>query len=76
MTDNSSGMQEPEEARFNFSKGQAVLIADGPFTEYLGTVTESNRDQKKVTVLISFFGKATPVVLNYLQVEKIEPFLP
>ena len=75
MTADPSGMQEPEEPKFNFSKGQGVCIVDGPFTEYIGTVSESNRDQKKVTVLISFFGKVTPVVLDFPQVEKIEPFL-
>ena len=71
MTSDSSGKQEPEEARFNFVKGQDVRIVDGPFTEYMGTVSESDKEQKKVTVLISFFGKATPVVLDAIQVEKI-----
>ena len=75
MTANPSGMHEPEEDKYNFSKGQDVRIIDGPFTEYIGTVSESNRDQKKVTVLISFFGKATPVAFDFLQVEKIKPFL-
>ncbi|HLQ10020.1 MAG TPA: KOW motif-containing protein, partial [Ktedonobacteraceae bacterium] len=60
---------------FNFSKGQSVRIVEGPFTEYVGTVSESNKEEKKVTVLISFFGKETPVVFDFLQVEKIEPFL-
>ena len=75
MTGDPSGMQEPEESRFNFSKGQSVRIVEGPFTEYIGTVSESNKEEKKVTVLISFFGKETPVVFDFLQVEKIEPFL-
>jgi len=74
MTGDPSGMQEPEEAKFNFSKGQSVRIVEGPFTEYVGTVSESNKEEKKVTVLISFFGKETPVVFDFLQVEKIEPF--
>jgi transcriptional antiterminator NusG len=75
MPANSSGMQGPEKDKFNFAKGQAVRIVDGTFAEYIGTVSESDREQKKVTVLISFFGKITPVVLNFFQVEKIEPFL-
>jgi transcription termination/antitermination protein NusG len=75
MPADSSGMQGPEKDKFNFSKGQAVRIVDGPFAEYIGTVSEGDREQKKVTVLISFFGKMTPVVLNFFQVEKIEPFL-
>ena len=50
-------------------------MVDGAFTEYIGTVSESDREQQKVTVLISYFGKPTPVVLDFLQVEKIDPLL-
>jgi predicted RNA-binding protein with RPS1 domain len=55
----------------NFSKGQGVRILDGPFTGYIGTVSDIDTAQNKVTVLISFFGKETQVVLDFLQVEKI-----
>jgi len=75
MTADHSGRQEPFEPEFHFSKGQGVLIVEGPFTEFVGTISESNREQKKVTVLISYFGKETPFVFDFLQVEKIEPFL-
>ena len=75
MTADHSGMQEPFEPEFNFSKGQGVRIVEGPFTEFVGRVSESNRDQKKVTVLLSYFGKETPFVFDFLQVEKTEPFL-
>jgi len=74
MTAEPFGMQEPEEAKFNFSQGQSVRIVEGPFTEFVGKVIESNREQKKVTVLISYFGKETPFVFDFRQVEKIEPF--
>ena len=73
MTPDPSGSQEPEKARFHFPKGQGVRIVEGAFTEYIGTVSESDREQQKVTVLISFFGRPTPVVLDFLQVEKIDP---
>jgi hypothetical protein len=73
MTADPSGRQEPE---FNFSKGQVVRMVEGPFTEFVGRVSENNREQKQVTVLISYFGKETPFVFDFLQVEKIEPFLP
>ena len=53
-----------------------MRIVEGPFTEFVGTVSESNREQKKVTVLLSYFGKETPFVFDFLQVEKIEPFVP
>ena len=74
MTADPSGMQEPEEAKFNFSQGQSVRIVEGPFTEFVGTVSERNREQQKVTVLISYWGKTTPFVFDFHQVEKIEPF--
>ena len=73
MTADSSGRQEPA---FNFSKGQRVRIVEGPFTEFVGRVSDSNREQKKVTVLLSYFGKETPFVFAFPQVEKFEPFLP
>jgi transcriptional antiterminator NusG len=75
MTVKPSGMQESEEPKLNFSKGQDVRIVEGPFTEFVGTVSESERKQKKVTVLISYFGKATAFVFDFRQVEKIAPFL-
>jgi transcription antitermination factor NusG len=75
MTPDPSGNQEPEKARVHFPKGQGVRIVEGPFTEYIGTVSESDGEQQKVTVLISFFGRPTPVVLDFLQVEKIAPLL-
>ena len=75
MTADPSGMQEPEEPKFNFFTGQGVRIVEGPFTAFVGTVSESNREQQKVTVLLSYFGKATPFVFDFLQVEKIEPFV-
>ena len=75
MTPDPSGSQEPEKARFHFPKGQGVRIVEGAFTEYIGTVSESDAEQQKGTVLISFFGRPTPVVLDFLQVEKINPLL-
>lgn len=75
MIPDSSGMPEPDRDRFNFPKGQVVRIVDGAFTEYIGTVSESDREQHKVTVLLSFFGRQTPVVLDFRQVEKIDPLL-
>ena len=72
MIPNPSSNQEPEMARFHFTRGQGVRIVEGAFTAYIGTVSESDREQHKVPVLISFFGKPTPLVLNFLQVEKID----
>ena len=72
MTADPSGMQGPEEGKFNFSKGQSVRIIEGPFTEFVGMVSKSNSEQKQVTVLISYWGKQTPFVLDFRQVEKID----
>ena len=58
-------------AKISFSKGQSVRVIDGPFTEFIGTVSDINMDRNKVTVLVSFFGRETPVVLDFLQIEKI-----
>jgi transcription termination/antitermination protein NusG len=62
---------EKPKAKVSFSKGQSVRVIDGPFTEFIGTVSEINMEKNKVTVLVSFFGRETPVVLDFLQVEKI-----
>ena len=62
---------EKPKAKVSFAKGQSVRVIDGPFTEFIGTVSDINMDRNKVTVLVSFFGRETPVVLDFLQVEKI-----
>ena len=62
---------EKPKAKISFSKGQSVRVIDGPFTEFIGTVNDINPERNKVTVLVSFFGRETPVVLDFLQVEKI-----
>jgi transcriptional antiterminator NusG len=62
---------EKPKAKISFTKGQSVRVIDGPFTDFIGTVSEINMDRNKVTVLVSFFGRETPVVLDFLQVEKV-----
>src|SRR3984893_10971635 len=62
---------EKPKAKISFAKGQSVRVIDGPFTEFIGPVSDINIDRNKVTVLVSFFGRETPVVLDFLQVEKI-----
>jgi transcriptional antiterminator NusG len=54
-----------------FRPGQKVRIADGPFEDFVGTVDEIYPDKGKVRILVSFFGRETPVELDFLQVEKI-----
>lgn len=54
-----------------FTIGQSVHIIDGPFAEFIGQISEILPDRNKLTVLVSFFNRETPVELDYLQVEKI-----
>jgi transcriptional antiterminator NusG len=54
-----------------FVPGQKVRIADGPFEDFVGAVDEIFADKGKVRILVSFFGRETPVELDFLQVEKL-----
>lgn len=64
-------MEEDEpRVKVSFREGEAVRIVDGPFADFMGTVDEINSDRGKVKVLVSFFGRETPVELDFLQVER------
>lgn len=54
-----------------FSVGEAVKIVDGPFTDFLGTIDSIDEARGKVKVLVSIFGRETPVELDFLQVAKL-----
>jgi transcriptional antiterminator NusG len=54
-----------------FTKGEAVRITDGPFTDLHGVVDDVNPERNKVKVLVSIFGRETPVDLDFLQIEKL-----
>jgi transcriptional antiterminator NusG len=68
-------MKRMEEAapkvKVTFRPGQRVRIIDGPFTDFVGSVDNIDMDKSKVRVLVSFFGRDTPVELDFLQVEKM-----
>ena len=57
--------------KVGFSVGQSVRIVDGPFQDFVGVVDDLNLDKGKVKVLVSFFGRETPVELDFLQVERL-----
>jgi transcription termination/antitermination protein NusG len=57
--------------KVQFEQGDAVKVIDGPFAEFNGTVDEVKADKGKLRVLISIFGRNTPVELDFVQVEKV-----
>lgn len=52
-----------------FQVGDPIKVIDGPFTDFTGFVEEINEEKNKVKVMVSIFGRATPVELDFLQVE-------
>jgi transcriptional antiterminator NusG len=57
--------------KVQFQQGESVRVIDGPFTNFTGVVDEISPERGKVKVMVSIFGRATPVELEFLQVEKI-----
>jgi transcriptional antiterminator NusG len=62
---------EAPRVRVGFRKGQSVRVTSGPFIDFVGVVDEISVDKGKVKVLLSLFGRETPVELDFLQVEKL-----
>lgn len=63
-------VKEPR-VKVGFSVGQSVRIIDGPFQDFVGQVDDINVEKGKVKILVSFFGRETPVELEFLQVERL-----
>src|SRR5690242_7599002 len=57
--------------KMNFEKNESVRIIDGPFANFQGKVDEVNPERNTLRVLVTIFGRATPVELDFLQVEKV-----
>jgi transcriptional antiterminator NusG len=57
--------------KMNFEKSETVKIIDGPFTNFSGKVDEINPERNTLRVMVTIFGRSTPVELDFLQVEKI-----
>lgn len=61
---------EAPRIKVTFRSGERVRIVDGPFNDFRGTVSEIDMERAKVRVMVNFFGRETPVELDFLQVEK------
>jgi transcriptional antiterminator NusG len=64
--------REAEATSVPFMAGDQVKVIDGPFTDFSGFVSEVNMERRKVKVMVSIFGRPTPVELDFLQVELVK----
>ena len=70
LTASQEKMEKPT-PKVIFDKGEAVRITEGPFNNFNGMVEEINPEKGKLKVMVTIFGRATPVELEYWQVEKV-----
>ena len=70
LTQVRSAAEKPK-PKYMFEKGEQVRINEGPFTSFNGVVDEVNLDRNTLKVMVTIFGRSTPVELDFLQVEKI-----
>lgn len=63
--------EKPVRMKQTFSEGEQVKIIDGPFATFQGTIEEVNLEKNKLRVVVQIFGRATPVEVDLLQVEKV-----
>ena len=65
------GEPKKPKSKVLFESGESVRVIEGPFTNFTGVIDEVNLERGKLRVMVSIFGRATPVELDFLQVEKI-----
>lgn len=68
----SMGFEEASEINVDYDVNEQVQIMNGAFEGYIGTVQEINKEKSKVKVLVSMFGRETPVELEFSQVQKVK----
>ena len=66
-----SATKEKPKPKHSYEKGEHVRITDGPFTNFTGVVEEVNGDRSTLKVMVTIFGRSTPVELEFLQVQKL-----
>ncbi|RYZ76927.1 MAG: transcription termination/antitermination protein NusG, partial [Proteobacteria bacterium] len=71
MTNRIAEGQSKPRPRISFQEGENVRVVEGPFANFSGVIEGVNPDKGKVKVLVSIFGRSTPVELDFIQVEKI-----
>jgi transcriptional antiterminator NusG len=71
MTNRIAEGQSKPRPRVSFHEGENVRVVDGPFANFNGVIEDVNPDKGKVKVLVSIFGRSTPVELDFIQVEKV-----
>ena len=70
VTQQMAGLAEKPKQKVRFAVGENVMVIDGPFSNFNGTVEDINEEKGKVKVLVSIFGRPTPVELDFIQVDK------
>ncbi|VAX17463.1 Transcription antitermination protein NusG [hydrothermal vent metagenome] len=71
IKDQLTGASEKPKPKYTFDVGESIRVNDGPFANFTGVLDEVNMERAKVKVMISVFGRATPVELEFSQIEKI-----
>ena len=71
IMDQIKGESARPKPKFSFEKGENIRVIDGPFLNFNGVVEEVNHDKGKVKVMVSIFGRATPVELEFPQIERV-----
>ena len=71
IIDQIKGESARPKPKFSFEKGESIRVIDGPFLNFNGVVEEVNHDKGKVKVMVSIFGRATPVELEFPQIERV-----